>query len=111
MTTRGTGFQIGRRGLLAGAAGLSALSLLPGQLRAEDAPKRGGLLRMGIGGGSTTDDFDLRKLNDWVPVNQAYMVMNGLVEIDADNIARPELFESWKRVRARWNGCSRCARA
>lgn len=96
MTTRGTGFQIGRRGLLAGAAGLSALSLLPGQLRAEDAPKRGGLLRMGIGGGSTTDDFDLRKLNDWVPVNQAYMVMNGLVEIDADNIARPELFESWE---------------
>lgn len=24
------------------------------------------------------------------------MVMNGLVEIDADNIARPELFESWE---------------
>jgi peptide/nickel transport system substrate-binding protein len=64
MMTDGTSLRIGRRGLLAGAAGLSALSLLPGRLRAEEAPKRGGLLRMGIGGGSTTDDFDLRKLND-----------------------------------------------
>nr|WP_010396539.1 ABC transporter substrate-binding protein [Paracoccus sp. TRP] len=88
--------QIGRRGLLAGAAGLSALALFPGRLSAQDTPRRGGLLRMGLGGGSTTDDFDLRKLNDWVPVNQAYMVMNGLVEIDAENIARPELFESWE---------------
>ncbi|WP_134681845.1 ABC transporter substrate-binding protein [Paracoccus ravus] len=89
-------FQFGRRGFLAGAAGLSALSMLPGGLRAQEQPQRGGLLRMGIGGGSTTDDFDIRKLNDWVPVNQAYMVMNGLVEIDASNTAQPELFESWE---------------
>lgn len=85
--------RIGRRGLLAGAA---ALSLLPGRLWAQETPQRGGILRMGIGGGSTTDDFDVRKMNDWVPVNQGYMVMNGLVEIDANNVAQPELFESWE---------------
>ncbi|WP_273692125.1 ABC transporter substrate-binding protein [Ketogulonicigenium vulgare] len=94
--TNSNNLLIGRRGLLAGAAGLSALSLLPSRLRAQETPRSGGVLRMGIGGGSTTDDFDIRKLNDWVPVNQAYMVMNGLVEIDADNIAQPELFESWE---------------
>lgn len=87
---------IGRRSVLAGAAGLGALSLLPRHAAAQEGPKRGGVLRMGIGGGSTTDDFDIRKLNDWVPVNQAYMVMNGLVEIDAKNVAQPELFEAWE---------------
>lgn len=95
MMTDFSRFQIGRRGLMAGAAGLGALALLPRGLSAQEAPKRGGVLRMGIGGGSTTDDFDVRKLNDWVPVNQAYMVMNGLVEIDANNVAQPELLESW----------------
>lgn len=88
--------MIGRRTLLAGAAGMGALTLLPRDLAAQETPKRGGVFRMGIGGGSTTDDFDIRKLNDWVPVNQAYMVMNGLVEIDANNTAQPELFESWE---------------
>lgn len=88
-------FGVDRRQLLAGAIGAGALSLLPGALRAQDTPKRGGLLRIGIGGGSTTDDFDIRKLNDWVPVNQAYMVMNGLIEIDSENRAQPELLESW----------------
>lgn len=87
---------IGRRGFLAGSAALGLLGLSGRPLHAQDTPKKGGVLKLGIGGGSTTDDFDIRKLTDWVPVNQAYMVMNGLVEIDADNTAQPELFESWE---------------
>ncbi|AGT11174.1 ABC transporter substrate-binding protein [Paracoccus aminophilus] len=94
--TANSRFHLDRRALLAGAAGLGALTFLPGLLAAQEVPKKGGTLKMGIGGGSTTDDFDLRKMNDWVPVNQAYMVMNGLVEIDKDNKAQPELFESWE---------------
>lgn len=96
MTKNAPIFNLSRRGLLAGAAGVGALSLLPRRAVAQDTPVRGGVLKMGIGGGSTTDDFDVRKMNDWVPVNQGYMVMNGLVEIDGKNIAQPELFESWE---------------
>ncbi|WP_334174101.1 ABC transporter substrate-binding protein [Pseudoxanthobacter sp.] len=91
-----------RRGLLAGAAaGFGALALggafLPGAAgAAEETPRRGGVLKLGIGGGSTTDTLDPRKLTDWVPVNQAYMLMNGLIEINWHNEAEPELFESWE---------------
>ncbi|TNC62906.1 ABC transporter substrate-binding protein [Rubellimicrobium roseum] len=85
-----------RRHLIAGASALGLTGLLGRPAFAQETPRKGGVFVMGIGGGSTTDDFDIRKLNDWVPVNQAYMVMNGLVEIDADNRAQPELFESWE---------------
>lgn len=90
------GFAINRRAVIGGMSALGLVGLTGQPLRAQETPKRGGTFVMGIGGGSTTDDFDIRKLTDWVPVNQAYMVMNGLVEIDSDNIAQPELFESWE---------------
>ena len=87
--------MMNRRGLLAGMAGMGLIGLAGKPTWAQETPVRGGVLVLGIGGGSTTDDVDVRKLNDWVPVNQAYMLMNGLVEIDANNKATPELFESW----------------
>src|SRR6218665_209682 len=43
---------------------------------------RGGTLKLGMGGGSTTDSLDPTLLVDWVSLNQAYMLMNGLVEIN-----------------------------
>jgi len=95
-------FELNRRGFLAGAAGLGLSTLASGLLvpsafaQTAETGKRGGVLKLGIGGGSTTDNFDTRILKDWVPVNQAYMVMNGLVEIDSENKAVPELFESWE---------------
>lgn len=88
-------FTMNRRGLLTGMAGMGLIGLAGKPTWAQETPVRGGVLVLGIGGGSTTDDVDIRKLNDWVPVNQAYMLMNGLVEIDANNHATPELFESW----------------
>ncbi|WP_172125241.1 MULTISPECIES: ABC transporter substrate-binding protein [unclassified Devosia] len=92
---------LSRRQVLAGAAGLGFTALASGLLvpsaQAQEAtPKRGGVLKLGVGGGSTTNNFDIRVLNDWVPVNHAYMVFNGLVEIDKDNMVQPELFESWE---------------
>lgn len=95
MTSNSKGLILDRRSLIAGASALGLAGMLGRPTWAQETPVRGGVFIMGIGGGSTTDDFDLRKLTDWVPVNQAYMVMNGLVEIDKDNVAQPELFESW----------------
>jgi peptide/nickel transport system substrate-binding protein len=95
MTSISKGLILDRRSLIAGASALGIAGLMGRPALAQETPVRGGVFVMGIGGGSTTDDFDLRKLTDWVPVNQAYMVMNGLVEIDKDNVAQPELFESW----------------
>ncbi|ALN74672.1 ABC transporter substrate-binding protein [Aureimonas sp. AU20] len=89
-----------RRAFLASTAALGAGLLLPAGLpgaRAQEAtPRKGGVLKLGIGGGSTSDTLDPRKLTDWVPVNQAFMLMNGLVEIDKDNKAVPELLERWE---------------
>ncbi|GGA94314.1 ABC transporter substrate-binding protein [Brucella endophytica] len=104
MTDRKNDFNLTRRTFVAGAAGLglvavtgtSGLITSPAAAAGDSAPKKGGVLKLGIGGGSTTDNFDPRLLKDWVPVNQAYMLMNGLVEIDASNKAIPELFESWE---------------
>ena len=87
---------LSRRGMMAGMAGAGLVGLSGLPLAAQGTPVRGGVLVLGIGGGSTTDDVDVRKLQDWVPVNQAYMLMNGLIEIDAKNEAIPELFESWE---------------
>lgn len=97
-------FQLTRRSFMAGAAGIGLVGLSgmgglitsPAAAAGDGTPKKGGVLKLGIGGGSTTDNFDPRLLKDWVPVNQAYMLMNGLVEIDANNKAVPELFESWE---------------
>lgn len=97
-------FQLTRRSFMAGAAGLglvvitgmSGLITSPAAAADDGVPKKGGVLKLGIGGGSTTDNFDPRLLKDWVPVAQAYMLMNGLVEIDSNNEAVPELLESWE---------------
>jgi len=65
-------------------------------VQAQQTPKKGGVLRIGLGGGGTTDNFDPRILNDEVPLNQAFMLMNGLVEIDTNGAAVAELFTSWE---------------
>jgi peptide/nickel transport system substrate-binding protein len=76
-----------------GAISAGGLSLL--SKRAAAAPKSGGTLRMGLGGGSTTDSLDPRTYADSVPIVAGYTLMNGLIEIDDNNRPIPELFESW----------------
>jgi len=92
--------QLNRRKFLQGVAALGASAglglIVPSGALAATQPKRGGLLKLGMGGGNTTDSIDPTLLPDWVPLNQAYMLMNGLVEIDAKMHVQPELLESWE---------------
>ena len=88
-----------RREFLTGTALLGAmagLGMLPGAARAEETPKSGGTLKLGMSGGATGDVIDPRTFTDWVPVNIGYQIMSGFVEIDDNNQAVPELFESWE---------------
>ena len=61
------------------------------------APKRGGRLRLGLAGGSTTDSLDPATITDMMlqVVNQG-QIRNTLVEIDSDAQPIPELAESWE---------------
>jgi peptide/nickel transport system substrate-binding protein len=60
-----------------------------------DEPQRGGALKIGIAGGSSTDSLDPRTWADSMPFNVGFAVMNQLIEIDPDNNPIPSLFESW----------------
>ena len=62
----------------------------------DSAPMTGSVLKLGLAGGGTSDTLDPRTFIDFVPANIGYQIMNGLVEIDADGNAVPELFESWE---------------
>jgi peptide/nickel transport system substrate-binding protein len=82
-----------RRQFLGAVAGLSTLPLI-GEAQAQTTPTQGGHLRLGMSGGSTTDSLNPTTYLQWVPVNLGYQLMNGLVEIDANNHATPELLTS-----------------
>ncbi len=86
-----------RRRLLAGTAALGATLVLPevAPVRADDLPRRGGLLRLGLGGGSSTDSLNPLLANDLVMISVLFGLYNGLVENSAENRALPELAESF----------------
>ncbi len=88
-----------RRELLTGAALIGATAGFGplGLARAADAtPTSGGTLKLGMAGGATSDSLDPRTITDWVPVNLAYQIMNGFIEIDENNQPVPELLEHWE---------------
>jgi len=91
-----TQMEWNRRSLLqAGGAGLM-IAGLPG-LAAAQTPKRGGKLRIGLGGGQTTNTLDQTSPTFASPNERTvnYTLFNTLVEIDPDGKAIPELAESW----------------
>jgi peptide/nickel transport system substrate-binding protein len=59
-------------------------------------PKRGGLLKLGLQGGSASDSLDPRLINDSIMMVAAYALMNGLVQIGPGGKAEGELLESWE---------------
>ncbi len=90
--------SMNRRSFLASTAalgiGVAGAGILGRPARA-DAPKSGGTLRIGAGGGSTTDSVDPRTYTDSVNRMLGYQLMNGLIEIDDKQVPQPELLESW----------------
>jgi peptide/nickel transport system substrate-binding protein len=97
MLTQG---RISRREFLARASalGLAAAvspTLLRGTARGA-TPKRGGRLRIGAGGTSTTDSLDPGILLHTMPQTCNQIVRNHLVEIDYKANPIPELAESWE---------------
>jgi peptide/nickel transport system substrate-binding protein len=67
-----------------------------GALAAADTPKKGGLLRLGLAGGSTTDSIDLGTYTDSVMISVGHGLFSGLVEWAADGKPVPELATSWE---------------
>ena len=87
---------MGRAAALGATAALSQ-SLFASPLFAETPqPRRGGRLRIGISGASTTDSIDPAAAFDMMSQTLVYGTLgNSLVEIDHENKPRPELAESW----------------
>ena len=88
-----------RRALLGGAAALGVgAAVLPalGARAAEDAPRKGGTLRIGMDGGSTTDTLDPTTWTAWNAVVIGYALFSALIENGPDNKPVPELAESWE---------------
>ncbi len=92
--------RIGRRALLGRAAALGAgAALLAGMVASIDAqaaetPRQGGALRLGLGGGSTTDSCDPTSYTDSVMIDASRALFNGLVEWGQDGKPVPELAEA-----------------
>ena len=92
--------KITRRDFLArlSALGLTAAlspTLLVTPTRAA-IPQKGGRLRLGMAGGSTTDSLDPGTMTDAMNYNINWQIRNCLVEVDYKSNPIPELAESWE---------------
>lgn len=88
---------ITRRKLLQGTAAIGAAGLiLPASMQvAQAAPQQGGVFRVGIGHGSSTDGYDPGLWDQLYSQVFAAARHNQLIEIDADGSLVPEIAESW----------------
>jgi peptide/nickel transport system substrate-binding protein len=98
MTTIKSPAGLSRRGVLQGASALGAAALIlpAGTRRAAAQPKPGGVFRVGIGHGSTTDGYDPGLWDNLYAQTFAAARHNQLIEVDADSQLAPELAESWE---------------
>ncbi len=91
--------KLSRRQFLAGATalGISAASAtMMFERTAQAAPKKGGTMRVGIGGGSTTDSLDPATWeNQWIQLI-GWSSQNYLTEVNGKGELVPELAESWE---------------
>ncbi len=58
-------------------------------------PQKGGRLRLGLGGGSTTDSLDPAAITDAMAYNINWQIRNCLTEVDRDGNIVPELAQNW----------------
>jgi peptide/nickel transport system substrate-binding protein len=93
---------VSRREFMGRAAALGASSvaistmLTSAGALAADAPKSGGVLKLGLAGGSTTDSLDFRTTNDSVMIDVNHGLWNNLAKWGQDGKPHPELAESWE---------------
>jgi len=95
---RGSGIStrhgLTRRSVL--SAGLAITGVLArAPLSKADEPKRGGVLKLGLAGASTTNNMDPSLMQDPVSANQSQQVHSCLIDIDANTELVPGLAESW----------------
>lgn len=82
--------------LAAGFAVPAAESLFTNIAHADEAPKKGGHLKLGMEGGSASDSLDPRTYADSVMIGASLACMNGLIEFDDAGNPTGELLESWE---------------
>lgn len=97
LLTRG---RISRREFMTRMAALGLTAAVSPMLLATPVkaatPKKGGRLRLGMAGGSTTDSLDPATMTDAMAYNINWQIRNCLVEINAKGHPIPELAESWE---------------
>src|SRR5262245_26267277 len=93
-----TNGRVSRREFMRRAAALGvATSLASGVLAKAgyaQTPVKGGHLRLGSAGGSTTDSMYVRTCLGTVMINISTSIFDGLVEVDDKNQIQPELLET-----------------
>lgn len=100
--------KITRRDFLARLSALGISATLSPALLATSVnaatPQKGGRLRLGVAGGSTTDSLDPGKITDAMAQSINWQVRNCLVEVDLKGHLIPELAESWEPITgsAKW---------
>ena len=93
---------ISRREFMGRAAALGAsTTVISGLLARIDAvaaetPRKGGVLRLGLAGGNTTDSVDVTTYNDSVWIDAGRGLFNGIVEWGQDGKPHPELAEGFE---------------
>ena len=77
-----SGIILDRRQLITGASALG-LSAVFGSMpaMAQGAPKKGGVLRLGMEGGSPSDSLDPMTFADSIPITMSLMLYNNLIEV------------------------------
>lgn len=88
--------EMNRRTLLSSMAAAGAMMSMGGQAAFAQTPKRGGHVRYGVRGGSTSDTLDPATYSHTFIRTLGYGLYNTLVEIDGNNEIQPELLESWE---------------
>ena len=88
-----------RRGFLQGALALGFTMTAASGLwtRAQAAaPGRGGVLRAGLNGGSTSDSLDPTTFDDTFMISVSHSIRDHLIDVAPGNTLQPALAESWE---------------
>ncbi len=87
---------LGRAAALGAGAAMVTAMVASVEAQAADMPRKGGTLRLGLAGGSTTDSLDPGSYTDSVMIDAGHAFFNALVEWGQDGKPHPELAESWE---------------